>query len=117
MSQPAAGERRAIVPFREIFALDVRSLAVFRLGLAMMVFLSLLPAGIYQAWASVTKGLWYARSPEVIHSQLMETLVWLRVPGDVVFAAGAVVLAWYALRLLRRPARPAAVPQVAPSAA
>ena len=87
------------------------------IGLAMMVFLSLLPAGIYQAWASVTKGLWYARSPEVIHSQLMETLVWLRVPGDVVFAAGAVVLAWYALRLLRRPARPAAVPQVAPSAA
>ena len=44
-------------------------------GLAMMVFLSLLPAGIYQAWASVSKGLWYARSPEVIHSGVMETLV------------------------------------------
>ena len=39
------------------------------IGLAMMVFLSLLPAGIYQAWASVSKGLWYARSPEIIHSQ------------------------------------------------
>ena len=26
------------------------------IGLAMMVFLSLLPAGIYQAWASVTQG-------------------------------------------------------------
>ena len=39
------------------------------IGLAMMVFLSLLPAGIYQAWASITKGLWYARSPEIIHSQ------------------------------------------------
>lgn len=87
------------------------------IGLAMMVFLSLLPAGIYQAWASVTKGLWYARSPELIHSPVMETLVWLRVPGDVVFAAGAVVLAWYALRLLRRPAQPAVVAQVAPSAA
>jgi len=34
----------------------------------------------------------------------METLVWLRVPGDIVFAAGAVVLAGYALRLLRRAA-------------
>jgi len=33
----------------------------------------------------------------------METLVWLRVPGDIVFAIGALVLAWYALRLLRRP--------------
>jgi nitric oxide reductase subunit B len=74
------------------------------LGLAMMVFMSLLPAGIYQAWASISKGLWYARSPEVIHSGVMETLVWLRVPGDIVFAGGAVILAWYALRLLRRPA-------------
>ncbi|AMO24031.1 nitric-oxide reductase large subunit [Ramlibacter solisilvae] len=74
------------------------------IGLAMMVFMSLLPAGIYQAWASITKGLWYARSPEVIHSKLMETLVWLRVPGDVVFTIGALFLAWYAWRLLR-PAR------------
>jgi nitric oxide reductase subunit B len=74
------------------------------IGLAMMVFLSLLPAGIYQAWASVSKGLWYARSAEVIHSTVMETLVWMRVPGDIVFALGAVFLAWYALKLLRRPA-------------
>ena len=34
----------------------------------------------------------------------METLVWLRVPGDVVFAAGALCLAIYALHLLLRPA-------------
>ncbi|WP_457349849.1 nitric-oxide reductase large subunit [Roseateles sp. P5_D6] len=74
------------------------------IGLAMMVFLSLLPAGIYQAYQSITKGLWYARSPEVIHSKVMETLVWLRVPGDIVFAAGSVFLAVYALYLLRRPA-------------
>jgi len=31
----------------------------------------------------------------------METLVWMRVPGDVVFAAGSVFLALYALFLLR----------------
>jgi nitric oxide reductase subunit B len=72
------------------------------LGLAMMVFLSILPAGLYQAWASITKGMWYARSPEIVHSKVMETLVWMRVPGDIVFAAGAVLLAWYALSLLRR---------------
>jgi len=72
------------------------------IGLAMMVFMSLLPAGIYQAWASITKGLWYARSAEVVHSGVMETLVWLRVPGDIVFAAGSVYLALYALKLLRR---------------
>lgn len=77
------------------------------IGLAMMVFLSVLPAGIYQAWASVTTGLWFARSPEIVHSGVMEALVWLRVPGDIVFAAGAVLLAAYALRLLRRPAHDA----------
>jgi len=70
------------------------------IGLAMMVFISLLPAGIYQAWASITKGIWFARSPEIVHSQLMETLVWLRVPGDIVFAIGCVLLAWFAIRLL-----------------
>jgi nitric oxide reductase subunit B len=80
-----------------------RSFWCLNIGLAMMVFLSLLPAGIYQAYESVTRGLWYARSPEVIHSPLMETFVWLRVPGDLVFAAGSVFLAVYALRLLRRP--------------
>jgi len=81
------------------------------------VFLSLLPAGIYQAWASITKGLWYARSAEVIHSQVMETFVWLRVPGDIVFSIGAVFLAVYALRLLRRGDAPARVPAgVAPAA-
>jgi nitric oxide reductase subunit B len=74
------------------------------IGLAMMVFLSLLLAGIYQAYQSITQGLWYARSPDVIHSQVMETLVWLRVPGDIVFAAGSIFLAAYALYLLRRPA-------------
>jgi nitric oxide reductase subunit B len=72
------------------------------LGLAGMVFVSLLPAGIYQAWASITHGLWYARSPAIVHSPLMETIVWLRVPGDVVFSVGALFLGVYAVGLLRR---------------
>ena len=76
-------------------------------GLAMMVFMSLLPAGIYQAWHSVTTGLWHARSAQIVHSGVMETLVWMRVPGDIVFALGAVVLALYALNLLRGPRLPA----------
>ncbi|MCW7537898.1 nitric-oxide reductase large subunit [Aquabacterium sp. A7-Y] len=84
------------------------------IGLAMMVFMSLLPAGIYQAWASVSEGLWYARSPEIVQSALMRTLVWLRVPGDLVFAGGAAMLAVYALRLLRR--EPAARARAVPAA-
>jgi nitric oxide reductase subunit B len=80
------------------------------IGLAMMVFMALLPAGIYQAALSVTHGLWYARSAEVVHSTVMETLVWLRVPGDVVFALGGAMLAVYAAKLLRRPPRTEAEP-------
>lgn len=86
------------------------------IGLAMMVFLSLLPAGIYQAHAAITKGLWYARSAEVIHSPVMETLVWMRVPGDVLFAIGAGFLALYALRLLGRRKTPEAIPAGAQAA-
>lgn len=70
------------------------------IGLAMMVFMSLVPAGLYQAWASITHGVWFARSPEVVHSTLMEALVWLRVPGDVVFSVGVLFLALFAFRLL-----------------
>jgi nitric oxide reductase subunit B len=80
------------------------------IGLAMMVFLSLLPAGIVQAHASITQGLWFARSPELVHSALMEALVWLRVPGDIVFAAGSACLAVYALKLLRGRPRAQAQP-------
>jgi nitric oxide reductase subunit B len=82
-------------------------------GLAMMVFMSLLPSGVYQAWASIGHGLWYARSAEVIHSPVMQALVWLRVPGDIVFSGGAVTLAIFAAGLLigrvRRDEAPAAV--------
>jgi len=73
---------------------------LLNIGLSMMVFISLVPAGIYQAVASISKGMWYARSPELVHSKFMETLVWMRVPGDVVFACGIVCLALFALRLL-----------------
>jgi nitric oxide reductase subunit B len=82
-------------------------------GLAMMVFMSLLPAGIYQAAASISHGLWYARSPEIVHSRVMETLVWLRVPGDIVFAAGGLFLAAYAVKLLQRPGSVSLQPTVA----
>jgi nitric oxide reductase subunit B len=81
-------------------------------GLAMMVFLSLLPAGIYQAWHSVNTGLWYARAPEIVRSTVMETLVWLRVPGDVVFSLGAVFLGVYAVKLLLAPRNAVLQPQL-----
>jgi nitric oxide reductase subunit B len=61
-------------------------------GLAMMMLLSLLPVGLMQTWASVDKGYWYARSPEFLQTPLLATLRWMRVPGDTVFALGALGL-------------------------
>lgn len=58
------------------------------IGLAMMTFLSLLPQGILQTYASIEHGYAYARSSEFIHSAIMEGLVWARVPGDIVFSIG-----------------------------
>ena len=67
-------------------------------GLAMMVFLSLLPQGLWQAYASFTHDYAYARSPEVIHSPVMEALVWARVPGDLVFAVGVFAFAAFVVQ-------------------
>lgn len=68
------------------------------IGLAMMTFLSLLPQGIVQTYASIEHGYAYARSAEFIHSPIMQALVWTRVPGDVVFAFGVFAFAWFMLR-------------------
>jgi nitric oxide reductase subunit B len=62
------------------------------IGLLAMVVISLLPVGLMQTWASVEKGYWYARSPEFLHTEVLHRLVWLRMPGDTIFALGAVAL-------------------------
>ena len=72
---------------------------LFNGGLALMVFGSLLPQGIVQALISFDQGYWHARTPELLHSPLMETLVWLRVPGDIVFALGALLLLIFLIRI------------------
>ncbi len=61
-------------------------------GLLAMVLLSVLPVGLLQTEAAVRVGYWYARSPEFLQTGLMDTLRWLRVIGDTVFAIGAVAL-------------------------
>jgi len=68
-------------------------------GLLIMVVFSMLPIGLLQAQASLDHGLWYARSAEFMHSPLMQTLKWLRVPGDTIFAVGALSLAWFVVGL------------------
>ena len=62
------------------------------IGLLAMCVGSLLPVGLLQTWASVDQGYWYARSSEFLGTPMMQTLRWLRVPGDTIFAAGALAL-------------------------
>jgi nitric oxide reductase subunit B len=62
------------------------------IGLMAMCVVSLLPVGLMQTWASVERGYWYARSPEFLGTPTMQTLRWLRVPGDTLFALGAIAL-------------------------
>lgn len=61
-------------------------------GLMAMCLLSLLPVGLMQTWASVEHGYWYARSPEFLQTPLLQTLRWMRIPGDTIFFLGAVAL-------------------------
>ncbi len=69
------------------------------IGLALMVLISVLPVGLLQTWASVEHGMWYARSAEFLQTPLMDTLRWLRVVGDTIFAVGVLALGWFVLGL------------------
>ena len=69
------------------------------IGLFAMVTISLLPVGLMQTWASVNESYWYARSAEFMQTDLMQTLRWLRMIGDTIFAVGAVVLVYFVFGL------------------
>ena len=63
------------------------------IGLASMSVLSLLPIGVLQTAAAIQHGTWYARSAEFLGQPTLQALRWLRVPGDMLFAGGAVAVA------------------------
>jgi len=69
------------------------------IGLALMALLTLLPLGTLQLFASLERGYWYARSAEFMQQPLVDLLVWLRVPGDTIFALGALALAAFVIGL------------------
>jgi nitric oxide reductase subunit B len=69
------------------------------IGLLTMCVGSLLPVGLLQTWASVDQGYWYARSTEFLGTPLMQTLRWLRVPGDTIFALGEFAIVAFVLTI------------------
>jgi nitric oxide reductase subunit B len=75
------------------------------IGLGLMALLTLLPLGVLQLQAALEHGYWYARSAEFMGQPIVALLVWMRMPGDVTFAIGALLIAWFVLRLWLRPRR------------
>ncbi len=72
------------------------------IGLAWMVFASLLPLGILQLYHSVNEGYWEARSLGYIAQPGNAVLEWLRMPGDIIFIVGGILpFIWIALLALR----------------
>ena len=70
------------------------------IGLALMVLISLLPIGLIQAWASITHGLWFARSEEFMQQPLLQNLRWARLIGDTILIVGAVAFFWQIVKVL-----------------
>jgi len=93
---------------------------LYNAGLALWILLNFFPIGWPQLNAVFEHGFAYARSLAFYDGTLFWQ--WMRLPGDVVFAAGALLMAWDFLVKLG-PLLPAAVaqllglPQVQPQAA
>jgi nitric oxide reductase subunit B len=69
------------------------------IGLLLMALISLLPVGVLQTIASIKHGMWYARSAEFMQDPTLQTLRWLRIIGDTIFAIGTLALAWFVIGL------------------
>jgi nitric oxide reductase subunit B len=67
-------------------------------GLALMMFLDLLPVGIYQTMVAFNHGLWYARSAAITTGPVFQFFTYARAIGGVVFLFGGVIpLVWFIL--------------------
>jgi nitric oxide reductase subunit B len=75
------------------------------IGLAWMMFATLLPLGVVQLYHSVSEGYFEARTLSYITSPGNAALEWLRMPGDVIFIVGGVLpflwITWLGIRHTR----------------
>lgn len=73
-------------------------------GLAWMSTVNLFPVGLVQLYHSVSVGYYEARSIDFLQSPLINTLEWLRLPGDALFIVGGVLpLFWVCVRGILHP--------------
>ena len=72
---------------------------LINIGLFVMLVGSLLPIGILQAVEAIQNGYWSARSEEFMHTDTMQIIRWLRVPGDTLLAIGELLLVYFIIGL------------------
>lgn len=72
------------------------------IGLAWMMFATLLPLGVLQLWASVNQGYFEARTLGYLTQPGNLALEWMRMPGDVLFLIGGILpfvyITWLGVR-------------------
>jgi len=75
------------------------------IGLAWMMFATLLPLGVVQLYQSVNEGYFEARALAFVTEPGNTTLEWLRMPGDIVFIGGGILpflwITWLGVRYAR----------------
>lgn len=61
------------------------------IGLALMLFVNLVPVGTIQLFEAFQNGYWHAREPEFFQQPIVRLFEWLRLPGDLLFIFGGIV--------------------------
>lgn len=75
------------------------------IGIVLMMFMALFPAGIYQLMEVLGHGFWYARSQAVVAGDTFRMFVYLRSIGAAVFVVGVAMISWFVVaryRMLRQ---------------
>jgi nitric oxide reductase subunit B len=67
---------------------------LWNVGLAVMVFVSVLPVGFLQLDVAFTESYAAARSLAFYNSELVQLLFWARLPGDTMIILGTLVFAY-----------------------
>jgi len=67
------------------------------IGVALMMFFDLFPAGLYQMSITLEHGFWLARAQETITGTVFQTLTAFRSLGGIVFVSGLIALIWFVL--------------------
>lgn len=78
---------------------------LLNIGLAGMVFATLMPVGQLQLADALKYGYWHARQMSFYHEKLISLILWGRMPWDLIFTAGVIILlvvCWKALFHLKK---------------